>query len=108
VTTDDYKPVQSLKQTFTLATGCQTSKTFTLKAKPGFYRYTVYLQSGGEKGKPVKAERGLRAGKDPGLPGQASRFLLFLAKQPKSHGGCEPRFPDGGKTRAVNCRLRHI
>jgi cephalosporin-C deacetylase-like acetyl esterase len=92
VTTDDFKPVQSLKQTFTLATGAKTSKTFTLKAKPGFYRYTVYLQSGGEKGKPVKLNIGYEPEKIRGFPDKPADFGSFWQSSLKAMAGVNPDF----------------
>jgi hypothetical protein len=51
ITTDDFKPLQQLKQTVILAKGGGATKTFNYKpALPGFYRYTVYLEQGGHSG----------------------------------------------------------
>jgi hypothetical protein len=76
VTTDDYRPVQSLKQKINLSTKGRTSKTVSLKAAPGFYRYTVYLLSGSDKGQPVKLNVGYEPEKIRGFPDKPADFAL--------------------------------
>lgn len=52
ITTDNYKPLRTDSQAVNLKSGIHTAKKFSFQpSMPGFYRYTVYLESNGEKGK---------------------------------------------------------
>ena len=77
VTTDDYKPVQSTSQKITLKPGEKQMKNLTVKASPGFYRYTIYLESNGEKSKPKKFNLGYEPEQVNGFEDKKMIFKVF-------------------------------
>jgi cephalosporin-C deacetylase len=77
VTTDDYKPVQSASQRISLKPAGKLRKNLTVKASPGFYRYTIYIESNGEKSKPKKFNLGYEPEQVKGFEDKKNDFEIF-------------------------------
>ena len=59
ITSDTYQPLHANTQSIPLKPAATQTRTFRFQpARPGFYRYTVYIESGGEKGKEKKFNLG--------------------------------------------------
>jgi cephalosporin-C deacetylase-like acetyl esterase len=78
ITTDDFKPLKSIKQPLTLKPAATVNKPvrFTPPA-PGFYRYSVYLSMKGGHGKMKKFNLGYEPEKIAATPDAPNDFNAF-------------------------------
>ena len=92
VTTDDYKPLQSTSQKITLKPHEKQMKNLTVKASPGFYRYTIYIESNGEKSKPKKFNLGYEPEQVKGFEDKKNDFEIFWKNSLKELAQVDPDF----------------
>jgi cephalosporin-C deacetylase-like acetyl esterase len=92
VTTDDYNPIKFISQKITLQPGAKYNKGIAVKASPGFYRYTVYLEKNGEQGKPKKFNLGYEPEQVKGFEDKKSDFNDFWKNNLRALAEVAPEF----------------
>ena len=103
ITTDDYKPLQQLKQTIILEKGGGATKTFNYKpALPGFYRYTVYLEQGGQSGKSKTFNLGYQPEKIGAPPDAKPDFGSFWSQTLNELRSIDPNYKMTADTQYSN------
>ena len=92
ITTDDHKPVHSTSQKITLKPAVKQRKSLSIKASPGFYRYSIYLESNGERSKPKKFNLGYEPEQVKGFEDKKGDFEIFWQNSLKELAQVPPDF----------------
>jgi cephalosporin-C deacetylase-like acetyl esterase len=92
VSTDDYKPVKTTIQSFTLNPKGSQSKSFTVNVRPGFYRYSVYMKMSRYKAEPKKFNLGYEPEQVKGFDDIKSDFNAFWKNNLNELAEVEPNY----------------